>query len=72
MLYEALCISSENLIHGRCAKIKRVTNRFAIDPKCRKCKEYHKNIEDQNDKLHDDVETMTNERGHASRNLLHG
>ena len=35
-----------------------VTNRLAIDLKCRKCKGYHKN-EDQKEKLHDEVETVT-------------
>ena len=35
-----------------------VTNRLAIDAKCRKCKGYHKNVEDQKEKLHDDVETV--------------
>ena len=36
--------------------IKRVINRLAIDSKCRKCKGYHKNMEDQKEKLHYDVE----------------
>ena len=40
-------------MHGRCAKIKSVSNRLAIDFKCRKCKWYHKNVEDQKEKLHD-------------------
>ena len=53
-----LCKSCGNWIHGRCAKIKRVTNRLAIDFKCRKCKGYHKNV-DQKEKLHDDVEIVT-------------
>ena len=48
-----------NYIHGRCARIKRITNILAIDFKCRKCKGYHKNVEDQNEELHDDVETVT-------------
>ena len=48
-----------NWIHGRCAKMTRVTNTLVIDFKCRKCKGCHKNVEDQKEKLHDDVETMT-------------
>ena len=31
MLNAVLCISCGNWIHGKCAKIKRVTNRLAID-----------------------------------------
>ena len=46
-------------MHGRCAKIKGVTNRLAIDFKGRKCKGYHEYVEDQRKKLHDDVETVT-------------
>ena len=59
MLSAVLCKSYGNWIHGRCAKIKRVTNRLAIDHKCRKCKGFHENVEDQKEKLHDDVETVT-------------
>ena len=59
LLNAVLCKSCGNWIHGRYAKIKRVTNRLAIDLKCRKCKGYHKNVEDQKEKLHDDVETAT-------------
>ena len=46
MLDAALCKSCGNLIHGTCAKIKRVTNRLAIDLICRKCIGYHENVED--------------------------
>ena len=59
MLIAVLCTSCRNWIHGRCAKVKRVINRLAIDYKCRKCKGYDKNAEDQKKKLHNDVETMT-------------
>ena len=37
--------------------IRRVANSFAIYFKCGKCKGCQKNIEDQEEKLHDDVET---------------
>ena len=43
-----------NLIHVRCAKIKRVTNRLGIDLRCRKHKGHDKNVEDQKEKLHDE------------------
>ena len=60
MLDAVLCKSCGNWIHGRYAKIKGVTNRLAIDFTCRKCNGYHhKNVEDQKEKLHDDVETVT-------------
>ena len=58
MLNAVLCKSCGNCIHGGCAKIKRVINRLLIDLKCRKCKGYHKHIEDQKEKLHY-VETET-------------
>ena len=57
--YSIICKSCGNWIHGRCAKIKRVTNRLAIDLTCRKCKGYHKNIEDQEEKLHYVVAAVT-------------
>ena len=57
MLIAVLCKSCGNWIHGRCAKINRVTNRLAIHFKCRKCKGYFKNMEDQKEKMHYDVET---------------
>ena len=59
MVNAVLCKSCGNWIHGRCAKIKRVTIGLAIYFKCRKCKWYHKNVEDQKEKLHDGVETVT-------------
>ena len=59
MLIAVLCKSCGNWIHGRGAKIKRVTNTHAIDMRCRKFKECHRNVGDQEDKLHEDVETVT-------------
>ena len=59
MLNVVLCKSCGNWIHGGCAKNKMVTNRLAIDFKCIKCKGCHKNVEDQKEKLHDVVETVT-------------
>ena len=52
----------EDVLRIKCKLIldnnNRVT-RLAIDFKCRECKVYHKNVEDPQ-KLHDDVETVTN------------
>ena len=59
MANAVLCTSCGNWIHGRCAKIKSVTNRLAIDLRCRKCKWYHENVEDSKEKLHDDLLTVT-------------
>ena len=59
MVCAVLCKSCGNWIHRRCAKIKRVTNRLAIDIKCRQCKGCHENVEEQEEKLHDDVKTVT-------------
>ena len=42
ILNAILCKSCGNWIYGRWAKIKRLTNRFTIDIKSRKCKGYHK------------------------------
>ena len=58
MLNVVLYKSCGNWIHRRSAIIKRVSNRLAIDFECRKCKGYHKNIEDQKEKLFDDVKTV--------------
>ena len=58
MVSAVLCKSCGNWIHGRCVRIKRLTNRHAIDIKCRKCEGCHKNG-DQEEKLHEDVETVT-------------
>ena len=51
-------MSCGNWTHRRCAKIKRVISRFAIDFKCRKCKGFWVNLEDQKEKLYVDVEAV--------------
>ena len=58
MANAVLCKSCGNWIHGRCVRIKRVTNRLATDLECMKCKGCHKYIEDQEEHLNDDVETV--------------
>ena len=59
MVNAVLCKSCGNWIHGRCARIKRAPNRLAIHFICRKYKWNHNNVEDQKEKLHVDVETVT-------------
>ena len=58
MANAVLCRSCGNWIHGICAKMKRVINTLAIAFQCRKCNGCHKNG-DQEEKLHEDVETVT-------------
>ena len=54
-----LCRCCVNWIHGKCAKIKRVTNRLVVKFRCRKCKGCLKNEEDQKEALPSDMETVT-------------
>ena len=56
MANAVLCRSHGKWIHGRCENIKRVTNTLAIDIKCKGC---HKNGEYQEEKLHEDLKTVT-------------
>ena len=44
-----------NRIHGRCARIKGVTNRHVKGLICRKCQWCNENVEDQEATLHGDV-----------------
>ena len=39
--------------------VQSLKGQLAIDFKCRKCKGYHKNVVDQKEILHYDVETVT-------------
>ena len=43
MANAVLCKSCGNWIHGRCAKIERVTGTLATDLRCMKCNGCHKN-----------------------------
>ena len=45
-------------MNERRAKINRMTNTLAMDIKCKKCEECHENGEHE-EKLHEDVETVT-------------
>ena len=58
MINAVACESCGNWIHGRCAKIRRVTNRLAIDFKCTKYKGYHKNAVNHKEKLHEYVDIV--------------
>ena len=61
-----MCEDKEKIrLRGLSLKIKRVTTTNAIDLRCRKCKGCHKNVEDQEERLHDDVETVTDYHIHA-------
>ena len=57
-LLAVLCKSCGNWIQVGCAKIKKVTNRHAIDLNVRNAMGITKIIEDQKEKLHDDMETV--------------
>ena len=59
LINEVLYKSCGNWINERCAMIKRAANRLAVVFQCRKCIGCHKNVEDQKEKLLDDVETVT-------------
>ena len=45
MANSALCKCCGNWINARFTKIKMVTNRLAIDYKCRKCKVCHNSVD---------------------------
>ena len=51
------CTKCGNWVHGRCAKIKRVTTRLAMHFVCSKCKRIMKGTVDSIKKLCDEVET---------------
>ena len=47
-----------NWVHGKCAKIKRVTDRLAMRFVCLKCKGIMEETVDSIEKLCDEVETV--------------
>ena len=59
MAIAVLCKSCGNWIHGRCAMNEMVINTPTIDRRCRKWNGCHVNGGDQEEKLHEDVETVT-------------
>ena len=58
MANSLLCIKCENWVHGRCAKIKRVTARLAMHFVCSKCKGIMERTMNSIEKLCDEVETV--------------
>ncbi|XP_006819864.1 uncharacterized protein LOC102808533, partial [Saccoglossus kowalevskii] len=52
------CVKCGKWIHGRCAKIKRVTQRLARDFACGRCKNGVGRVVEQEEKLCDEVETV--------------
>ena len=59
MFNAVLCKSCGNLVNGRYARIKRLAYGLSTDFRCMKCKGYHENVEDQKEKLLDDVKKFT-------------
>ena len=53
-----LCTKCGNWVHGKCAKIKRVTARLAMHFVCSKCKGIMEGTMDSIEKLCDEVETV--------------
>ena len=52
------CTKCKNWVHGKCAKIKRVTARLAMHFVCSKCKGIMEGTMDSIEKLCDEVETV--------------
>ena len=53
-----LCTKCGSWVHGKCAKIKKVTARLAMHFVCSKCKEIMEETMDSIEKLCDEVETV--------------
>ena len=58
MANSVLCTKCGNWVHGKCAKIKRVTARLAMHFVCLKCKGIMERKMDSIEKLFDEVETV--------------
>ena len=58
MANSVLCTKCGNWVHGKCAKIKRVTARLAVHFVCSKCKGIMEGTVDSIEKLWDEVETV--------------
>ena len=58
MANSVLCTKCGNCVHGRCAKIKRVTARLAMHFVCLKCRGKMEGIVDSIEKSCDEVETV--------------
>ena len=58
MANSVLCTKCGSWVHGKCAKIKRVTARLAMRFVCLKCKGIMEGTMDSIEKLFDEVETV--------------
>ena len=58
MANSVLCTKCGSWVHGKCAKIKRVTARLAMHFVCSKCKEIMEGTMDSIEKLCDEVKTV--------------
>ena len=58
MANSALCTKCGNWIHGRCAKIKRVTAKLSMHFVCSKCRGIMEGTVDGIEKLCDEVQTV--------------
>ena len=58
MVNPVMCTKSGNWVHGKCAKIKRVTARLAMHFVCSKCKGIMEGTVDLIKKMCNEVETV--------------
>ena len=58
MAYSVLCTKCGNWVHGKCAKIRRVTARLAMHFICSKCRGIMEGMVDSVKKLSNEVETV--------------
>ena len=58
MVTSVLCVKCKKWIHGRCAKVKRVTPRLGRDFVCGRCKKQADGFMDLLEELCEEVETV--------------
>ena len=58
MVNSVLCTKCGNCVHGRCAKIKRATDKLTMHIVCWRCRVMMKETVDSIEKLCDEVKTM--------------
>ena len=58
MANSVLCVKCGKWIHGRCAKVKRVTSRLGRDFVCRRCKKQADGLVEPVEELCEEVETV--------------
>ena len=59
MANSVLCVQCGKWIHGRCARVKMVTAKCSRNFTCRRCEGNIGEAVEQEDKLCDEVETVT-------------